>query len=94
VIFTCSPALAGSAEKFSTGRTAKKMSPVGRASRDAGRLFGAEYPCSTITPSTTVATAPTVWARMRPTNEIHAERTLSFFFFVFFSESSIAGPAM
>src|SRR5262245_2372579 len=39
-------------------------------------------------PSTTVAVAPMSWARILPTNEIHAERTLSFFFAFFLAWSS------
>ena len=39
-------------------------------------------------PRTTVAAAPTIWATMRPANEIQAERTLSFFFFFFFSAAA------
>ena len=43
-----------------------------------------------VMPSTTVAAAPSTCATMRPANEIHAERTLSFFFFLFFDSAPAA----
>ena len=44
-------------------------------------------------PRTMVAAAPTIWATIRPANEIQAERTLAFFFFLFFSAAAAAASA-
>jgi len=41
-----------------------------------------------MSPSPTVAAAPMNWARIRPTNAIHAARSLSFFFLAFRGSAS------